>query len=82
MTSQAALAFGLSDVGKIMPGLRANIVTFDSNTIRDTATYEDPVAFPVGIEHVLVGAEVVVKRGASLDGARPGRIVRATPSRA
>jgi len=78
MTSQAALAFGLADVGRLAPGIRANVVVFDPATITDAATYEEPVAFPVGVEHVLVGGEFVVMRGESLD-ARPGRVVRARP---
>jgi N-acyl-D-amino-acid deacylase len=77
MTSQAAMAFRLADVGALAPGLRANLVAFDLSTVRDTATYEEPVSFPVGIEHVLVGGEAVVSRGQSLDGARPGRVIRA-----
>jgi N-acyl-D-amino-acid deacylase len=76
MTSQAAFAFGLRDVGTIVKGMRANLVAFDMGSVRDTATYEDPVAFPVGIEHVLVGGDPVVRRGESLNGARPGRVMR------
>jgi N-acyl-D-amino-acid deacylase len=76
MTSQAALAFGLSDVGTLAAGKRANVVAFDPSAIADKATYEEPIAFPVGIEHVLVGGEPVVRRGCSLDGARPGKVVR------
>jgi N-acyl-D-amino-acid deacylase len=76
MTSQAASAFGLTDVGTLAPGMRANVVAFDGSRVQDTATYEDPVTFPVGIEHVLVGGELVVTRGESLDAARPGRVIR------
>jgi N-acyl-D-amino-acid deacylase len=79
MTSQAALAFGLSDVGRLAPGFRANVVVFDETAIVDKATYEEPIAFPVGIEHVIVGGALVVKRGETLDAARPGRVVRAKP---
>jgi N-acyl-D-amino-acid deacylase len=77
MTSQAAIAFGLSDVGTLAPGKRANLVAFDPGTVRDTATYEEPVAYPVGIEHVLVGGALVVTRGEPLSAARPGKVVRA-----
>lgn len=80
MTSQAATAFGLTDVGTVAPGLRANLVAFDPLTVSDTATYEEPVSYPVGIEHVFVGGELVVKLGEPLAAARPGRVVRALPS--
>jgi N-acyl-D-amino-acid deacylase len=76
MTSQAAAAFGLADVGKLLPGMRANVVAFDPRSVHDTATYEEPIAFPKGIEHVLVGGHPVVTRGESLDAARPGRVIR------
>jgi N-acyl-D-amino-acid deacylase len=77
MTSQAAVAFGLYDVGTLAVGKRANIVAFDPSTVSDTATYEEPVSYPIGIEYVMVGGELVVTRGESLAAARPGRVVRA-----
>jgi N-acyl-D-amino-acid deacylase len=75
MTSQAADAFGLWDVvGRIAPGLRANLVAFDAATVADRATFEDPLQYPVGIEHVVVGGEIVVRDG-EVTGARPGKVV-------
>ena len=40
----------------------------------DRATFEDPMQYPVGIRHVVVGGEVVVRDG-ELTGARPGKVV-------
>ncbi len=77
MTSQAARAFGLPDMGSIAKGLRANVVVFDPRAVRDTATFADPIAFPVGIEHVLVGGREVVSRGEHRDAVRPGKVLRA-----
>jgi N-acyl-D-amino-acid deacylase len=74
MTSQAADAFGLEDVGRIAPGQRANLVVFDPATVADRATFEDPMQYPVGIPHVVVGGELVVRDG-ELTGARPGKVV-------
>jgi N-acyl-D-amino-acid deacylase len=74
MTSQAAAAVGLADVGLVEEGLRANLVVFDPEKVADRATFEDPVQFPVGIRDVLVGGEFVV-RGGKLTGQRPGRVV-------
>jgi N-acyl-D-amino-acid deacylase len=79
MTSQAARAFGLSDLGTLEPGKRASVVAFDATRIADTATFADPVSFPVGVEYVLVGGEVVVDRGEPRRGARPGKVVRRAP---
>ncbi len=75
MTSLAADAFGLRDRGRIEEGRYADIVIFDEATICDTATYERPYQFPLGIEHVYVNGEAVLLNGA-FTGARPGRVLR------
>jgi N-acyl-D-amino-acid deacylase len=52
----------------------ADLVVFNAATIKDTATYERPHQYPLGIEHVIVnGVPVLDKSG--LTGARPGRPV-------
>ena len=75
MTSRAAQAFGLGDVGFLRPGYRANVVVFDPETIEDRATFEDPLQYPTGIRHVVVGGEPVIRDGEET-GARPGQVVR------
>jgi N-acyl-D-amino-acid deacylase len=75
MTSQAAAAFCLSDVGLVQEGFRANLVVFDPGSVADRATYEEPAQFPVGIRDVLVGGEFVVRAGRTT-GKRPGKVVR------
>ncbi len=74
MTSQAASSLGFADVGLVKPGLRANLVVFDPETVADRATFDDPLQFPVGIRDVLVGGLPVV-RDAEMTGARPGKVV-------
>ena len=54
--------------------VREPSILFDSETINDTATYDDPIQFPSGIEHVLVNGEFVVKDNNST-GAVPGRAI-------
>jgi N-acyl-D-amino-acid deacylase len=76
MTSQAARAFGMSDVGTIAPGMRANLVAFEAERVRDTATFAEPIAYPEGIEYVLVGGDAVVTKGELVPAARPGRVLR------
>jgi N-acyl-D-amino-acid deacylase len=72
MTAAAAAQIGIRDRGQIGEGLFADLVVFNPATIRDTATYEQPHQYPVGIEHVIVnGVHVLDPRG--LTGARPGR---------
>jgi N-acyl-D-amino-acid deacylase len=78
MTSQAARAFGFHDVGVVAPGMRANLVAFDPLTVIDTATFQEPIAYPVGIEHVLVGGRQVVARGELRRELSSGQVMRRT----
>jgi N-acyl-D-amino-acid deacylase len=77
MTAQAASAMHLADRGRVAAGQVGDLVIFDPERVADRATFEDPMQFPVGIEHVIVGGVAVVARGAPT-GARPGRVVRKT----
>jgi len=54
MTSQAADRANLSDRGVLRPGMKADIVVFDRQAIRDVATYEDPHHFSEGVSEVIV----------------------------
>jgi len=75
MTSRAAIRVGLTDRGLLRPGFFADITVFDPATIRDVATFEDPNRYSVGVKHVLVNGEAVVKDG-RITNARPGRPLR------
>jgi N-acyl-D-aspartate/D-glutamate deacylase len=75
MTSIPAARVGLTDRGRIEPGLAADLVLFDAATVADTATFENPQRYPIGIEHVFVNGVAVVS-GAEPTGARPGRLLR------
>jgi N-acyl-D-amino-acid deacylase len=74
-TSAPAARLGLRDRGLLRDGYVADLVLFDPARVRSNATYDEPRAFPDGIEYVLVGGEVVVERGGH-SGARPGRVIR------
>lgn len=72
MTADAAALFRIEQRGQIRPGLFADIVVFDPETVRDTATFERPHQYPAGIQWVIVnGVPVLDPRGPT--GARPGR---------
>jgi len=62
-TLAAAERFGLKDRGVLAPGKAADVVVFDPATLCDRATYDEPCAYPVGIEYVLVNGRVAVERG-------------------
>ncbi len=71
MTSLAADHMGFGDRGRIAPGMVADLVLFDPETVSDRATPEAPHELSVGIHRVLVGGETVFADGA-VTGARPG----------
>ena len=60
MTSLPAKTFGLKDRGIIKENNWADLVIFDRNRILDTATFEKPFSFPVGVEYVIVNGSIVL----------------------
>jgi dihydroorotase/N-acyl-D-amino-acid deacylase len=75
MTSLAASRVGLLDRGILRPGAFADIAVFDPKTIRDAATFSDPMHYSVGVRYVFVNGRPVVWDGAITD-ERPGRPLR------
>jgi N-acyl-D-aspartate/D-glutamate deacylase len=75
MTSQPAQRLGLYDRGLVRPGMVADITVFDPATLRDLATYEDPLRYSEGVEYVIVNGKMVLDAG-KLTRERPGRILK------
>jgi N-acyl-D-amino-acid deacylase len=74
MTSLPAMRLGLADRGIIRPGMKADLVLFDPQRVRDTATFKNPHQYAEGIRLVAVNGRVVFD-GKSMTGVRPGRIL-------
>jgi N-acyl-D-amino-acid deacylase len=74
MTSLPARRMGLWDRGVLRPGMAADVTVFDPATVRDLATYEQPLRYAEGIEYVVVNGKVVLDAG-RLTSERPGRIL-------
>jgi N-acyl-D-amino-acid deacylase len=72
MTSLPATRMGLADRGILRPGMAADLVAFDPKTVRDVATYAQPLAYSEGIPYVAVNGQLVVD-GGRITAARPGR---------
>jgi N-acyl-D-amino-acid deacylase len=70
-----AKKLGLVDRGTIQKGFKADLVIFDPKTIRDQATYADPLQYPVGIDTVLVNGEISLQQGKQ-SRKRSGMVIR------
>jgi N-acyl-D-aspartate/D-glutamate deacylase len=75
MTSFPAQRFGLQSRGLLKPGMVADIVVFNPDTVIDTATYEEPHQLPKGVEHVIVNGEITVQ-SSEPQGTLAGRTLR------
>jgi len=75
MTSAPCDRLGIKNRGRLAAGMKADVVLFDPEKIRDTTTYESPVSYPSGIEMVLVNGVVVIDSGEHTD-ARSGCALR------
>ncbi|MCA1732775.1 MAG: amidohydrolase family protein, partial [Acidobacteria bacterium] len=73
--SLAAARAQLRDRGIIREGMKADIIVFDPETIRDRSTFQDPHHYSEGVETVIVNG-VAVLEGGEMTGARPGRVLR------
>lgn len=75
MTSLPATRMSLKDRGRIAPGMKADLVLFNPETIIDRSTFEEPRKLSVGVELVIVNGEAVWSDGKPT-GAKPGRVLR------
>ena len=75
LTVLPASTLNIPGRGRLAPGYFADIAIFDPARVGDRATFEEPHQYAVGMVHVLVNGEAVVRDG-SHTGAMPGRAVR------
>ena len=66
MTALPARRLGLQSKGHLGVGTDADITIFDYDAIQDRATFEEPALPPEGIDYVLIGGEMVLKKGVIL----------------
>jgi N-acyl-D-amino-acid deacylase len=75
MTSWPATRMRLYDRGVIREGLKADVTVFNEDRLDDVADYENPTAYPTGIDYVLVNGQLVIDKGRHT-GAKPGSVLR------
>src|SRR5204863_10118346 len=61
MSAYPASRIGITDRGRLAPGMAADVVVFDPSTIEDKATFEEPFQYPVGIKAVIVNGVVALR---------------------
>ena len=76
MTGAAAERLAWSDRGWVRPGCAADLVVFDPQQLRDTASFEEPARHPLGIEHVFINGTHVLAGERYEANARAGRVLR------
>ncbi len=74
MTSLPANHFRFEGRGLIKQGYAADLTIFDPATVAETATFEKPHGFAVGVPHVIVNGVPVIRNGEHTR-ARPGQVL-------
>ena len=74
MSSMSAQRLGIRDRGLLVEGYFADIAIFNSDEVKDMATFEDPHQYAVGMKYVMVNGELVVEKGKHT-GRHPGKIL-------
>ena len=75
MTGLPAAVMGIRDRGTLEQGKKADMVIFNLDKLKDTATYTHPHQYAEGIEYVWVNGKMVVERGKRTH-RRPGKALK------
>ena len=63
MTSLAANRLGIHDRGIVAPGMAADLLIFDPESLQDRADFTNPMRYAEGIDYLLVNGTVVIDDG-------------------
>ncbi|MEQ1924285.1 MAG: amidohydrolase family protein, partial [Pyrinomonadaceae bacterium] len=75
MTAMPAARLGLKDRGLIKKGMKADLVLFDPNAVRDNANFAEPQKISTGVKLVFVNGQKVWD-GDGTTGATPGNVLK------
>ena len=79
ITSLPADFHGITDRGRLAPGMRADVAVFDPATVIDQSDWDHPQRFAEGVIHVLVNGVPVLRDG-EMTGEAPGEVVKLQPA--
>lgn len=74
MSALPANFLQLYDRGRIAPSMAADLLVFDPDHVRDTATFAKPLSFPEGMPYVIVNGRVEIDDG-RYTGENGGRVL-------
>jgi N-acyl-D-amino-acid deacylase len=63
MSALPASRIRLADRGRLAVGLAADVVVFDPVNVADTATFEQPFQYPIGIKAVIINGTIALRDG-------------------
>jgi N-acyl-D-amino-acid deacylase len=75
LSTLPARRIGLHDRGVLEAGAVADIVVLDFEALSEQSTFAHPLAYPIGVEHVVVDGRHAVADGQLTD-VRAGRVLR------
>lgn len=74
MSGFPAARLKIWDRGLLRPGMKADVVVFDPNTVGDRATFDQPHQYSVGFREVIVNGKLVLHED-KVTTERPGRVL-------
>ncbi len=80
MTSLPASFLQIKDRGLLKKGYKADIVIFDSETVRDNATHSDAYQYSTETEYVIINGEISIEKG-EYNGALNGKMLLLTENK-
>ncbi len=76
VTSFPAQRFLLGNRGLLKPGYAADLTIFNPETIKATATYQNPIQYPTGIDYVFVNGVKTISQNENLQ-TNHGTVIKA-----
>ena len=74
MSGFPAARLKIWDRGLLRPGMKADVVVFDAETVSDRATYDKPHQYSTGVREVMVNGRLVLHED-KVTAERPGRVL-------